>query len=150
MSSLKPVSDSKAIVLYRAQQSSEEFLQSQVEMTTNVVAQGSLESVKYAANYFPQISSNFTGRNFFQISSASLSPPKSFKTDSGIEIEIFAAAPSDHKPPILIFSHGWTVPSRNYRALLGELASNGYTVLNLTHQSSLDEERYYQKLCFKS
>lgn len=131
-------SDSMAIVPLQPRKSSEEFLRSSVKRTSALVAQRSLESAKYAANIFPQISSNFTGRIFFQITRAALSPPEDFKTDSCIGLEIFAAAPSKHKPPILIFSHGYGEPFK-YKPLLGELASHGYTVLSLTHPSSFKD-----------
>lgn len=134
--------DSRAIVPYRQQQSFAEFLFSKLQRITNEVFRRSLEQAKYAANIFPQISSNFTGRNFFQITSTSLSPQKGLKTDSRIEIEIFATTPNDYKSPILIFSHGWGVPSGKYRTLLGELASHGYTVLSLTHLSSVESSDY--------
>ncbi len=133
-------SDSMAIVPYKPLQSSKEFLQSQLERVTNEVFRRSLEQVKYATNIFPQISSNFTGPKFFQITTTSLTPPRVLKTDSSIEVEIFTSTPNDPKSPILIFSHGWEEPSRNYRVFLGELASHGYTVLSLNHPSSLEKE----------
>lgn len=137
----KPVrSDSMAIVPYHPQQSSEEFLRSTQERITNDVFRRTLAQAKYAANIFPPLTPKFNCSNFFRISSASLTTPRCLKTDSCIEIEIFAAPLSYRNPPILIFSHGWGEPSRNYRILLGELAGNGYTVLNLTHQSSIDED----------
>lgn len=133
-------SDSMAIMPYHPKQSSKEFLRSAQERITTEVFRKTLEQAKYAANIFPSLTPKFNCSNFSRISSASLTTPRCLKTDSCIEIEIFAAPLSYRKPPILIFSHGWGEPSRNYRILLGELANNGYTVLNLTHQSSLDED----------
>lgn len=113
---------------------------SHLERVTDEAYRRSFELAKHEASYFPQITSNFTGRNFVCLSSAHLTPPKGLKTDPSIDIEIFAATPGDRKPPVLIFSHGYTTLPAKYRPLLGELASHGYTVLSLTHPSSVEEK----------
>lgn len=110
-----------------------------LEKVTDEAYRRSFEIAKCEASYFPQVTSNFTGRNFVCLSSAHLTPPKGLKTDSAIDIEIFSAKPGNHKPPILIFSHGYTTPPVKYRPLLGELASHGYTVLSLNHSSIIEE-----------
>lgn len=116
-------------------------MKAHLESVCNEVARRSLERAKYAAKHFSQIATNFTGRNIVCITSASLNPPKSLKTDPCIDIEIFAAATDDENPPILIFSHGFGQPGK-YRPFLGELASHGYTVLSLTHPSSAEDEEW--------
>jgi len=98
-------------------------LGSHLERVTDEAYRHSLELAKYAASHFPQVPPKiFTGRNFEHFS-VSLNTPRCLTTDSSIDIEVFAAAPGDHKPPVLIFSHGYTTPPIKYRPLLGELAS---------------------------
>jgi|GEM_PF-3554618 len=116
-------------------------MKAHLESVCDEVARRSLEHAKYAARHISQIATNFTGRNFVHITSVSLNPPKSLKTDPCIDIEIFAAATGEEKPPILIFSHGFGQPGK-YRPFLGELASHGYTVLSLTHPSSAEDEEW--------
>ena len=105
------------------------------------VVRRSLESAKYETRRCSPIASNFTERNFVRMTSTSIIPPKSLKTDPRIGIEIFAAATGDEKPPIIIFSHGLGQPG-NYRTILDELAEHGYTVLSLTHPSSYEDEDF--------
>lgn len=110
-----------------------------LESVSNEVARRSLENAKYGANHFPQVSPKvFTGRNFVHFK-ASVNTPRCLKTDSCIDIEIFAVAPGDRKSPVFIFSHGYGAHPVKYRPFLGELASHGYTVLSLTHRSSIEE-----------
>jgi predicted esterase len=83
--------------------------------------------------------SNFTGQHLVGLTDVYLTPPKGLKTDPGIGIEVFAATPGDQKPPVLIFSHGIGTSPVQYRPLLGELASHGYTVLSLHHPSIVED-----------
>ena len=117
------------------------FGKEHLEAVTNEVARRSLESAKYEARRCSSVASNFTERNFVRMTGASIIPPKSLKTDPRIGIEIFAAATGDEKPPIIIFSHGVGEPG-NYRSILKELASRGYTVLSLIHPSSAEDPNW--------
>ena len=112
-----------------------------LEAVTNEVARRSLESAKYAGKHFSRIASNFSGRNFVDVTRTSIIPPKSLKADPCIDIEIFAATTGDEKPPILIFSHGLGQIGK-YKPFLGELASQGYTVISLSHSSSAEDEAF--------
>jgi predicted dienelactone hydrolase len=104
------------------------------------VAGRSLENAIYADNHLSPVPtpSAFTERNFVHFR-VSLNTPRCLKTDSSIDVEIFATAPGDRKPPVLIFSHGYGAHPSKYRPFLTELANHGFTVLSLTHQSSLGE-----------
>lgn len=116
-------------------------VQTRLNLMCDRVATRSLENAKYAANHFPQVPPRvFTGRDFVHFNT-SLNTPRCLRTDATIGVEIFAATPGNSKPPVVIFSHGYTTLPARYRPLLGELASHGYTILSLTHSSSIEERQ---------
>jgi predicted esterase len=114
-------------------------LKANLAKITDEVARRSLEGAKFAVRYFPQIPPRiFTGRNFYHLK-FSLTTPKTLAMDTSIGIDVFSAASGNPNSPIFIFSHGYGVNQIEYWPLLGELASHGYTVLSLTHPSSVKE-----------
>lgn len=81
-----------------------------------------MENAKYGSNHFPRSFEHFN---------VTLNTSGVSQVDPSIDVEIFAAAPGDRASPIFIFSHGYGANPVKYRPFLSELASHGYTVLNV-------------------
>lgn len=61
-------------------------------------------------------------------------PPGALKYLDGVETYAYADIPVAKGPfPVLIFSHGYGSKAHGYYALLSEIASQGYVIINMNH-----------------